>query len=137
MATRYVGLACFGISLILLLDTNILIDVLRGEAAALEWLRQNGEGAAISVISWIEVLVGCEPPELDTVRRWLEGFARLELDRAVAEEAVLCRQRFGLKVPDAVILATARCHGRTLVTRNSRDFPASMEGVLLPYALRR
>jgi predicted nucleic acid-binding protein len=126
-----------GIPLTLLLDTNILIDVLHGEAVSLEWLRLNGNGAAISVISWIEVLVGCEPQEIGAVRGWLEGFPRLELDQAVAEEAVVCRQRFGLKVPDAVILATARCHGRTLVSRNSRDFGDSMEGVMVPYGLQR
>ena len=41
----------------LLLDTNILIDVLRGEARALAWLELQ-ERPMISVISWIEVLVG-------------------------------------------------------------------------------
>ena len=41
----------------LLLDTNILIDVVRGGAITLAWLEQQ-EHPAISVISWIEVLVG-------------------------------------------------------------------------------
>jgi predicted nucleic acid-binding protein len=45
---------------LLLLDSNVLIDVLRGERQALEWLEGQAEGLAISVISWIEVLVGCE-----------------------------------------------------------------------------
>jgi hypothetical protein len=42
----------------LLLDANILIDVLRGEAAALAWLERQRQ-ARISVITWNEVLVGC------------------------------------------------------------------------------
>ena len=37
----------------LLLDTNILIDVLRGEAPALAWLGQQ-QRPLISVISWID-----------------------------------------------------------------------------------
>ena len=41
----------------LLLDTNILIDVLRGEAPALAWMEQQ-QRPHIRVISWIEVLVG-------------------------------------------------------------------------------
>ncbi|MCX5951967.1 MAG: PIN domain-containing protein [Cyanobacteria bacterium] len=49
-----------GRALMLLLDTNILIDVLRGEAIALAWLEQQ-EHPAISVISWIEVLVVWRP----------------------------------------------------------------------------
>ena len=45
------------------------------------------------------------------------------------------RQRHGLKVPDAIILATASYHGLTLATRNSRDFPLSLGGVVHPYSL--
>ena len=45
------------------------------------------------------------------------------------------RQLHGLKVPDAIILATARCHGLTLATRNSKDFPLSLGEVLHPYSL--
>lgn len=118
----------------LLLDTNILIDVLRGEALALAWLERQ-EGPRISVISWIEVLVGCREGEGDLVEAWLNSFPRLPLNDAVAREAVGLRQRYGLKVPDAIILATARCAGLTLATRNSRDFPMALGGVLHPYQL--
>jgi len=86
----------------LLLDTNIQIDVLRGEAA---------------------------------VQSWLEGFPRLPLDDAISREAVRLRQKHGLKVPDAIILATARCAQLTLATRNSRDLPLSLGGVMHPYVL--
>jgi predicted nucleic acid-binding protein len=119
----------------LLLDTNVLIDVLRGEEVALEWLRGHAAGSAISVITWIEILVGCREQESQPVRTWLEGFRRLDLDQAVASEAVICRQQRGLKVPDAIILATARCHGLILATRNERDFPPENGQVICPYRL--
>jgi len=118
----------------LLLDTNILIDVLRGEAIALAWLEQQ-EHPAISVISWIEVLVGCRGGESDRVRAWLDTFPRLPIDDAIALESVRLRQRHGLKIPDAIILATARCADLSLATRNSRDFPLTLGGVLHPYGL--
>ena len=57
----------------LLLDTNILIDVLRGEAPALAWLEQQ-QRPRISVISWIEVLVGCREGESGRVQAWLDTF---------------------------------------------------------------
>jgi predicted nucleic acid-binding protein len=95
----------------LLLDSNVLIDVLRGEEPALRWL------------------------ETRKVEQWLERFERLELSQSIAHEAVRCRRERGLKLPDAIILATARIHGCSLVTRNTRDFPESLEGVLMPYAL--
>jgi predicted nucleic acid-binding protein len=120
----------------LLLDTNILIDVLRGEARALAWLELQ-ERPKISVISWIEVLVGCREDESGPVQAWLESFPRLPLDDAIALESVRLRQRHGLKVPDAIILATARCADLSLATRNSRDFPLALGGVLHPYQLHR
>ena len=107
----------------LLLDTNLLIDVLKGEATARDWLEQ--QQPAVSVITWIEVLVGCRPAESRAVEAWLDCFERLPLDRDVARESVQARQSHGLKVPDAIILAT----------RNSRVFPISLGDVLHPYAL--
>jgi len=118
----------------LLLDTNILIDVLRGEAPALAWLEQQ-ERPHISVISWIEVLVGCRESESGRVEAWLETFPRQPLDDAIALESVRLRQRHGLKIPDAIILATARCADLNLATRNSRDFPLTLGGVVHPYPL--
>lgn len=120
----------------LLLDTNILIDVLRGQEPALLWLEQQSQ-VAISVITWIEVLAGCRDGEAERLEPWLESFPRLPLDQAIARETVQLRQEHGLKVPDAIILATARCHDLTLATRNSRDFPLRLGGVLHPYNLQR
>lgn len=119
---------------LILLDTNILIDVLRGEEVALRWLEQCGQ-ASISVITWIEVLVGCREGEREQVEGWLESFRRWPVDDAIAGQSVGLRQRHGLKVPDAIILATARCAGLSLATRNSRDFPLELGSILHPYGL--
>ncbi|MFM1899809.1 MAG: Ribonuclease VapC [Cyanobacteriota bacterium] len=121
-------------ALMQLLDTNILIDVLRGEALALAWL-EGQQQPSISVITWIEVLVGCREGESSRVRDWLESFPRLALDEAIAAETVVLRQRHGLKIPDAILLATARCSNVTLATRNAKDFPLALGGVLHPYRL--
>ena len=118
----------------LLLDTNILIDVLRGEAAALNWLERQRQ-ARISVITWIEVLGGCRTDDIKAVEAWLETFPRLPIGDEVARETVRLRQRHGLKVPDAINLATARCADLTLATRNPRDFPLELGGVVHPYRL--
>jgi predicted nucleic acid-binding protein len=118
----------------LLLDSNILIDVLRGERAAQAWLGQQHR-PSISVITWIEVLVGCRGSEHELVEPWLESFDRLPIDQPVATLTVTLRQRHGLKVPDAIILATAQCHGLQLATRNVRDFPLALGSVVHPYSL--
>src|SRR3546814_2328954 len=50
-----------------------------------------------------------------------------EIDDEIAHRAAaLRRERPRLKSPDAIILATAQIRGRVLVTRNTKDFPASM-----------
>ena len=47
--------------------------------------------------------------------------------------AALRRERPRLKLADAVILASAQFNQRILVTRNTKDFPASTPGVRVPY----
>ena len=116
------------------LDTNILIDVLKGEPSALAWLEQQHR-PAISLITWMEVLVGCQPQEAPVVKQWLESFDRIGVDPTVAELAVALRQEHALKLPDAIILASARCSNRVLATRNTKDFPLRLGGVLHPYEL--
>ena len=40
-----------------------------------------------------------------------------------------------LKLPDAYVLATAQVSGAILITRNTKDFPAEMPGIRIPYTL--
>jgi predicted nucleic acid-binding protein len=90
----------------------------------------------ISRIVWIEVLSRGEGEELALIRHALDGYLIEEVDSEIAERAAaLRRERRRLKTPDAIILATAQLHGRTLVTRNTRDFSADMPGILIPYTL--
>jgi predicted nucleic acid-binding protein len=63
----------------------------------------------------------------------LRAFEVLELDATVSAEAILIRKNSRLKLPDAIILATARVHGLLLVTRNHRDFPRREPNVRIPY----
>lgn len=84
----------------------------------------------------MEVLVGAVGVgEERTVRSFLGAFEVLSLDDAVAEEAVLLRRVRRLKLPDAIIFATDRVHGRDLATRNTRDFAEGEPGITVPYRL--
>ena len=116
-------------------DTNILIDLLNGRVEA------NNEagrytGLAISRISWIEVLAGVrDADDKDRVENLLGFFEMIELDEPVAREAIELRQQHRLKLPDAIIWASAKLRDSLLVTRNSRDFPIGDPGIRVPYQI--
>jgi predicted nucleic acid-binding protein len=117
-----------------LFDTNILLDHIKGvEAAWLELSRY--EDRAISIITVIEVLVGTTASTESAERNLLAEFAVVPLDRDIAEETAVLRRRHHIKLPDAVIWASARRQGRLFVTRNGKDFPSDDPGVRLPYRL--
>jgi len=59
----------------------------------------------------------------------------IELDRAVAERAVTLHRQHRVKLPDAIVWASARVHAMLLVTRDTRDFPEDDPGVRVPYTL--
>lgn len=118
-----------------LFDTNILIDHLNGVAKATRELRRSAD-AAISTVTWIEVMTGAETPDEETIlRAFLANFKILPLTQAVAERAASNRRQMRIKLPDAIILATAEAANRTLVTRNLKDFPAGSTGVRVPYRI--
>jgi predicted nucleic acid-binding protein len=115
-----------------LLDTNILIDFLRGVPAARDELGRY-EDKAISVVTWMEVMAGAPVPAERGTRAFLDGFALVELDEKIAERAVTLRREHRLKLPDAIIWASAQVHAMLLVTRDTKGFPAGDPGVRMPY----
>jgi predicted nucleic acid-binding protein len=120
-----------------LFDTNILIDYLNGiPAAKTELDRYTGkDGKAISVITWMEVLVGTTPDTDNATRGFLAGFQSLPIDALVASRSVEIRKSHKIKLPDAIVWASAQVHDRILVTRNTKDFAADEPGVRVPYRL--
>ena len=122
-------------------DVNIVIDALWDHPPAQDEIRRaSAKGARlwISRMVWLEVLSkGTEAMLRDTLR-FLSRFGIDEVDEEIALRAAsLRRERPRLKSPDAIILASAQVRGRVLITRNTRDFPAQMPGVRVPYRLER
>ena len=115
-----------------LFDTNILIDYLSGVHAARKEL-EHYRDRAISVITWMEVMAGTPPEHEDATRVFLSSFENIPITASIAEAAVLLRKIRKLKLPDAIILATARTADRLLITRNTRDFPTNDVAVRIPY----
>jgi predicted nucleic acid-binding protein len=117
-----------------LFDTNVLIDYLSGIKAAKVELAKHTD-KAISMITWMEIQVGTDPSDQVKVDKFLLKFEVLPITMAVSTEAVVIRKKARIKLPDAIIWATARLEGRVLVTRNKKDFPSSDPGVRIPYTV--
>ena len=117
-----------------LFDTNILIDYLNGIDAARQEIARY-EHPSISLITWMEVLVGTAAEEEPIVREFLHRFQVLDIDQAVAEQAITLRKVRRIKLPDAIVQATALVAGMVLITRNTKDFPEDEAGIRVPYRL--
>lgn len=105
-----------GIVANVLVLTDLFIAHLRGAHE----LRAGKHRIAYSVITRAELFAGTTAT--DAVTQLLAPFRELAVDRAVAERAGLICQEANLRMPDALIAATALEHGFNLATRNQKDF---------------
>jgi predicted nucleic acid-binding protein len=114
-------------------DTNILIDYLNGVEAAKAEIQRHRQ-RLISVVTWMEILVGSRnQEEEDVLEMFLRDFRLVDLTRGIAREAVDIRRTSKIRLPDAIIRATAHAESALLVTRNTKDFGSDDPGVRVPY----
>lgn len=109
-------------------DSSVLILFLNDALAplhvqALSDALDAGRGQ-ISAVVRAEVLAwsGHTSLSLMVADEFLEAFQLVPVDAAVANGAARVRREHGLKMPDALIAATALLQSATLVTANARDF---------------
>lgn len=123
-----------GIFVHALFDSNILINYLNGIEAAKRELGRY-ESRSVSVISWMEILAGAPAEAEAATSAFLDEFNLVGIDAGIARRAVRLRREKRLKLPDAVILATALEGGLLLVTRNVRDFDPDLPSVRMPHSV--
>lgn len=114
----------------LLLDSTVLIDALRGRAAAgrVAALRRTGTEPWVCAISVEEIWRGVRPSEEQVVRRLFTGLRVAPLGSSEGMRAGAWRREFAdrgvtLHQADCLIAAAALGIGASLATANVDDFP--------------
>lgn len=120
-------------------DTSVLIDVLRGHGPAHSVLREHRATGPLhaSEITRLEVLTGMRTGEEDATHRLLEALVWQPVDGSIAELAGELGRRWlpsnrGIDSADLAIAATALSLGVPLLTRNVKHFPM-FDGLTAPY----
>lgn len=110
------------------LDTNIIIAYLAGESSivdALTLFKNHGGALLLPTIVEAEVLSFSKwsAEERATTERFLEeNFVSIPCDRVVARMASRLRASSRIRLPDAIIAASALSTRTPLATRNIKDF---------------
>ena len=123
-----------------LLDTDILIDFLRGRREARVFLGRYAavaEPPVISVVSVTELWAGMRQGEESATGALLSALRKIPLSEEIALAAGnmlrTYRRSHGTELGDALIASTAVELGATLITRNIKHYPMPAVTVLRPY----
>lgn len=122
-----------------LVDTDLVIDYLRGIDEAIAFLETQPEPLLLSVISVAEIH-SCvrDEPERAAIESFLRAFDVVDLSAPISVLAGAYRREYGpshgVGLADAFIAASAATRGATIVTPVRRRFPMfDREEVLVPY----
>ncbi len=122
------------------LDTNVVVDVLRGNPRAAAVLRERierGQVLRMSVLTRYELGAGARPSELDSLAEHLTLYDDIDVDTSVADRAAEFARTFrrshaAIDAIDYLIAATAELHADELLTLNVKHFPM-LPGLRAPY----
>lgn len=110
-------------------DTDILINVGRGKAEAINCLQTRAQTStlAISIVTQMQLIVGCrDKNELRILARFLNRFQILKLTEQISDKSVELLNQFrlshGLLIVDALIAATALENEEEFITGSQKDF---------------
>ncbi len=87
----------------------------------------------VSVITYMETLGHnfSNPKEKELIEKLLNSLPIVQTDMAIANQVIAYRQQRKIKLPDAIILATAKVLNAAVITINESDFKGIDNGVFV------
>jgi len=111
----------------LIVDTDVVVDFLRGHASAIAFLEDNIERIYLSVVTVAEVYAGARDRELEAIRRFVDSFPTIVITPEIAAGGGNLKRRYArshrLGLADALIAASAVEHGLVPATLNVKHYP--------------
>jgi predicted nucleic acid-binding protein len=125
---------------LIIIDTDILIDIGRGDNTAIDCLQHIEQQfqLVISAVTQMELIVGCRNKlELQDLEKFLQHFQILRITEQITDGAVSLLEQYrlshGLLIADALIAATALEYDEAFITKNQRDYRFIADLKLQPY----
>lgn len=112
----------------ILVDTNVIIESLRGKKETVTLLEKIGlKNIAISTITEMELYIGArDKKELNFIKKRLKKIEIIDFDKKISKKSVELVFKFSkshtLDIPDSIIAATSLIYDLPLITYNKKDF---------------
>ncbi len=111
----------------IILDTNILIELFKGDQSILQKLKSLNDTFAISSITAMELYYGAfNKNELKQLEKFISSFLLLDITSSISKDATELIKEYAkshtLNIPDSLIAATVISHNAMLFTLNVKDF---------------
>ena len=111
----------------IILDTNIIIELFKGNQQILQKLKSSNDDFAISSIALMELFYGAHnKKEVNEIEKFLSSFSLLHITTEISKSATQLIKAYAksytLDIPDSLIAATVLSHNATLFTLNVKDF---------------
>ena len=111
----------------ILVDTDVLIKVFRGDAEKKKILDDNKGWLSVSVITYFELLSGLKTRQrIIDLNKQMKAYNLIHLSEKISIKSLALYQKYltsnNLGLPDAMIAATAIIHDFVILTDNQKDF---------------
>lgn len=111
----------------ILVDTDIMIDYLRGYKPGVEFIEEKFQFIAVSVFTEMELIIGCRnKDEIKKLKEFLKHFTSISADKNILSDAVKILSGSylsdGVEIIDSIIAATAKNKKMVLYSKNIKHY---------------